>query len=103
MEPQSQSITTNEYLKNQNLVMLIRILALNLRCNWDALPWTQKSYGMVKQVFVRKFCKSGHSTKLAFEYIRQLKLYKHSDEVEVDGKVDLEFLKKIDPDYMIIG
>ena len=103
MEPQSQSIITNEYLKNQNFVMLIRILALNLRCNWDALPWAEKSYEMVKEIFVRKFCKSGHSADLAFEYIYQLKLYIRSDEVEVDEIVDLEFLKKIDPDYMIIG
>ena len=42
MEPQSQSNFTNEYLKRQNLVTLLRILALNLNCNWDALPWVQK-------------------------------------------------------------
>ena len=42
MEPQSQLIVTYEYLKSQNLVTLIRILVLNLNCNWDALPWVQK-------------------------------------------------------------
>ena len=75
MEPQSQSIVTYEYLKRQNLVTLIYILALNLNCNWDASPWAQKNYAMIKQIFVRKFCKSGYSTNLAFEYIRQLKLH----------------------------
>ena len=102
MEPQSQSIVTYEYLKRQNLVTLIYILALNLNCNWDASPWAQKNYAMIKQIFVRKFCKSGYSANLAFEYIHQLKLYIRSEEVEVDKIVDLEFLKKIDPDYMII-
>ena len=48
MEPQSQSIVTYEYLKKKNLVTLIRILALNLSCHWDALPWAQKKYGMIK-------------------------------------------------------
>ena len=75
MEPQSQSIVTYEYLKRQNLVTLIYILALNLNCNWDASPWAQKNYAMIKQIFVRKFCKSGYSTNLAFEYIHQLKLH----------------------------
>ena len=49
MEPQSQSIVTYNYLKKQNLVTLIHILALNWSCNWDALPWAQKNYGMVKK------------------------------------------------------
>ena len=57
---------------------------------------------MAKQIFLRKVCKSGHSTNLAFEYIHQIKLYIRSDEVEIDKIVDLEFLKKIDPDYVII-
>ena len=102
IEPQSQSIVTYEYLKRQNLVMLIRILASNLNCNWDALPWAQKNYAMIKQIFVRKICKSGYSAKLAFDYIHQLKLYIHSEAVEVDEIVDLEFLTKVNPDYMII-
>ena len=38
MEPQSQSVVNYEYLKRQNLVTLIHMLALNLNCNWDALP-----------------------------------------------------------------
>ena len=69
MEPQSQPIVTYEYLKRQNLVMLIRILASNLNCNWDALPWAQKNYAMIKQTFVRKICKSGYSAKLLIIYI----------------------------------
>ena len=102
MEPQSQLTVTYEYLKRQNLVMLIYILALNLNCNWDASPWAQRNYAMIKQIFVRKFCKSGYSTNLAFEYIHQLKLYICSEEVEVDEIVALEFLKKIDPHHLII-
>ena len=58
------------------------ILALNWNCNWDAL-------------------RSGYSANLVFEYIHQLKLYISSEEVEVDEIVDLEFLKKSRPDYMI--
>ena len=92
MEPQLQSIVTYEYLKNQNLVRLICILASNLRWNWDALPWAQKTYGMVKQIFFPKICKGGHSANLAFEYIHQVKLYIRSNKVEVDEIVDLEFL-----------
>ena len=103
MEPQSQSIVTFEYLKSQNLVILIHILALNLNCNSDALPWAQKNYAIIKQIFVRKFCKSGYSAHLAFDYIHQLKLYIPSEKFEVNAIVDLEFLKKIDPDYMIIN
>ena len=98
MEPQSQSIVTYEYLKRQNLVTLIYILIYN----WDASPWAQKNYAMIKQIFVRKFCKSGYSTNLAFEYIHQLKLYICSEEAEVDEIVALEFLKKIDPHHLII-
>ena len=50
MEPQSQSNFTNEYLKRQNLVTLLRILALNLNCNWDALPWVQKIISSLKRL-----------------------------------------------------
>ena len=57
IEPQSQSIVTYEYLKRQNLVTLIRILALNLNCNWDALPWAQKNYAMIKQILLERFAK----------------------------------------------
>ena len=57
---------------------------------------------MIKQIFVRKFYKSEYSADLAFEYIHQVKLYIRSEEVEVDEIVDLEFLKKINSDYMII-
>ena len=102
MEPQSHSVVNYEYLKRQNLVTLIHMLALNLNCNWDALPWAQKNYVVIKQIFVRKFCKSEYSANLAFEYIHQVKLYIRSEEVEVDEIVDLEFLKKINSDYMII-
>ena len=87
MEPQSQSILTYEYLKRQYLVTLIRI-KLHLGC----VTLGTKQLCNVKQIFVRKICKSGYSAKLAFEYIHQLKLYIRSEEVEVDEIVDLEFL-----------
>ena len=80
MEPQLQSIVTYKYLKNQNLVILICLLASNLCQDWNTFPWAHKTYGMAKQIFVPKFCKSGHSTNLAFEYIHQIKLYIRSDE-----------------------
>ena len=62
----------------------------------------QKNVWNGKQIFVRKFCESGLSADLVFEYIHQLKLYIRSDEVEGDEIIDLGFLKKIDPNYMII-
>ena len=84
------------------MVTLIRVITSNLRCNWEALPWAEKNYGMAKQIFTRKFCETGHSANLAFEFLYQIKLHICSDEVEVDEIIDLELLKKIDPDYMII-
>ena len=68
------------------------------------LPWAEKNFvaKTAKQILVRKYCTAGHSNNLAFEYIYQIKLYICSDDVEVDEIVDLTFLKKIDPDYMII-
>ena len=54
-----------------------------------------------KTNFARKFCKAEHSADLAFEYINQIKLYIRTNEVEVNEIVDLEFLRKIDPDYVI--
>ena len=71
-------------------------------CSWEALPWAEKIYGMAKQIFVSKICKAGHSTDLAFKYSYQIKLYIRSDEVEVDEIIDLELLKKVDLDYLII-
>ena len=79
MELQSQSIVTYNYLKKQTLVTLICILALNLACNWDALPWAQKKLWNGKKNFFFKFCKIGHSADLAFEYIYQIKLYIRSN------------------------
>ena len=92
MEYEPNSFVDYEFLKKQNLVRLIRIIATNLRCNWEALPWTEKIYDMAKQIFVSKICKAGHG----------IKLYICSDEVEFDETVDLGLLKKIDPNYMII-
>ena len=83
-------------------IMLIRIIATNLCCTWEALPWAEKIYGMAKKTFVSKICKAGHGANLAFKYIYQIKLYICSNEVEVDEIVHLELLNKIDPDYMII-
>ena len=101
-EYEPNSFNDYDFLKKQNLVTLIRVIASNLHCNWEALPWAEKNYGMAKQIFTRKFCETGHSADLAFEFIYQIKLHICSDEVEVDEIIDLELLKKIDPDYMII-
>ena len=102
MEYKPNSFNNYDFLKKQNLVRLICILASNVLCNWKALPWAEKNYGMAKQVFIWKICKAGHNANLAFEYIYQLKLYICKGQGEVDELVDLEFLKRIDPDYMII-
>ena len=91
MEYDPNSFNNYDFLKKQNLVRLIRILASNLRCNRKALPWGQKNYEMAKQIFVRKICKAGHSANLAFKYIYQLKLYICND----DEIVELELLKKL--------
>ena len=101
MEYKLNSFNNYDFLKKQNLVRLIRILASNLRFNQKALPWGEKNYGMAKHIFVRKICKAGHDVNLPFEYIYQLKIYIRSDEVEVDEIVNLEFFKRIDPDFMI--
>ena len=102
MECEPNSFIDHDFWKKQNLVRLIRIIVANLHCNWEALFWAEKNYGIAKQIFVWKICKTGYSTNLAFEYIYHIKLYIRSDEVEVDEIVDLELLKKIDPGYMVI-
>ena len=102
MEYELNSFVDYDFLKKQNLVRLIRIIATNLRCNWEALTWAEKIYGMAKQIFVQKICEAGDSVNLAFEHIYQIKLYIRSDEAKVDEMVNLELLKKLDPDYMII-
>ena len=61
MEYKPNSFVDYEIFFKKNLVTLIRVIASNLRCNWEALPWVEKTYGMAKQIFVRKFCKTGHS------------------------------------------
>ena len=66
------------------------------------MPWAEKTYSLAKQIFVHQICKAGHGANLAFEYIHQIKLCIRCSEVEVDEIVDIEFLKKIDPDYKII-
>ena len=66
------------------------------------MPWVENNHGITKQILVRKICKAGYSTNLAFQYIYQIKLFISIDEVEVDEIVDLELLKKIDPDYMVM-
>ena len=91
MEYKPNSFVDYEFKKKKkNLVRLFRIIATNLRCNQEALPWAEKIYGMVKQIFVSKICKTGHGANLAFKYIHQIKLYIHSSEVEIDEIVDLE-------------
>ena len=57
MEYEPNEIVDYDFLKKQNLVTLIRIIASSLRCNWEALPWAEKTYGIEKQIFVCKFVK----------------------------------------------
>ena len=52
MEYKPNSFNNYDFLKKQNLVRLICILASNVLCNWKALPWAEKNYGMAKQVFI---------------------------------------------------
>ena len=93
MEYKPNSFVEYDFFKKTKL-RLICIIAANLCCNWEALPWAEKIYGMAKQIFVSKICKAEHSADLAFEYSYQIKLYICSDEIEVDEIIDLQFLKK---------
>ena len=42
MEFEPNSFNSYDFLKKQNLVRLICILASNLCCKWKALPWAVK-------------------------------------------------------------
>ena len=93
-----------EFFERKNLVQLIWLIAENYASNWQQLPFTQKYYALARHVFVRKFCERGHSSCLAMDYMERIKLFykSNSDGNNIEEIVNLEFLQKIDADFMII-
>ena len=94
-----------KFFKQRNLIKLACIMAINYTSNWQALPFAQKYYGFGRQLFVKKICAAGHSSCLALTYIDNIKkLCKSYNDGAKNLKdiIDLEFLKYIDPDFMII-
>ena len=93
-----------EFFERKNLVQLIKLIAANYASNWQQLPFTQKYYGLARQVFVRKFCETGHSSCLAMDYVEIIKpLYKsNSAGKNIEEFFDLEFLQQIDLYFTII-
>ena len=102
MEP--MTALNKEYFKRKNLVELTRIIATNYTSNQQQLPFTQKHYGLARQVFVKKICETVQSYCLTFDYISSIKkFYKsNSGENELEEIIDLDFLEKIDLDFMIV-
>ena len=93
-----------EFFKRKNLVDLAHIIATNHASDWQVLPFAQKYYGLAKQIVVYKICVAGYSSSLAFDYIGKIKkFYKSNDgDINLEHVIDLELLKYIDPDFMII-
>ena len=93
-----------EFFKIKNLVEHIWIMATNYATNWQALPFSQKYYGFARQLFVKRICTTWHLSCLAFDYINRIKkFYKlNSGENNLEDVAELDFLKHIDPDFMII-
>ena len=52
MEP--MTLLDKEFFKRKNLVNLARIIASNYACDFQVLPFTQKYYGLARQIFVKK-------------------------------------------------
>ena len=77
-------------------------MATNFASNWQKLSFSQKYYGFTKQLFVKKVCPTGHASCLAFDCINRIKKFYKSNSGENDLEDDLDFLKYIDPDFMII-
>ena len=100
MEPMTPLDT--EFFQRKNLIDLVRIIVTNYVCDWEVLPFAQNYYGLAKQIFVKKICQTGHSACLAFEYINCIKKLHKSNYMELETIIDMEFLQKIDPDFMII-
>ena len=94
-----------EFFRQRNLIELPRIMATNYTSNWQALPFAQKYYGFARQLFVKKICAAGHWSCLALTYINNIKKFCKSyndGEKNLEDIIDSEFLKYIDPDFMII-
>ena len=101
MEPNTP--LTYEDFKWKNLVHLARLLAVNHSLNWDHLSFPEKYYGFARQLFVKFFCKSEQCCCFTYQYIEKLKKFKGSSENgDLEEIADLEFLRTIDPDYLII-
>ena len=68
------------------------------------MPLTQKYYRFAREVFVREFCESRHSSCSAMDYIKRMKLTYKSNCAgnNIEEIVNLDFLEKIDPEFMII-
>ena len=94
-----------KYFKQRNLIELACIVAANYMSNWQAWPFAQKYCGCARQLFVKKICAVGHSSYLALTCIDNIKKFCKScidGEKNLEDIIDLEFLKYIDPDFMII-
>ena len=100
MEPMAP--LDKEFFQRKSLIDLVRIIVTNYVCDWEVLPFAQNYYGLAKQIFVKKICQTGHSACLAFEYINCIKKLHKPNYMELETIIDMEFLQKIDPDFMII-
>ena len=73
MEP--MTLLDKEFFKRKNLVNLARIIASNYACDFQVLPFTQKYYGLARQIFVKKNYVARNSPCLALEYISKIKKF----------------------------
>ena len=64
-----------EFFKQKNLVELAHLISTNYASNWQALPFSQKYYGFLRQLFVKNVFPTGHSSCLAFDYITRIKRF----------------------------
>ena len=67
MEPMKPLV--KEFFQRKNLIDFVCIIAANYVCDWEVLPFAQKYFGLAKQIFVNKICRTGHSACFVFEYI----------------------------------
>ena len=77
MEPMTP--LDKEFFQRKNLIDLVRIIVTNYVCDWEV-----------------------HSACLALEYINCIKKLHKLNYMELETIIDMEFLQKIDPDFMII-
>ena len=89
-----------EFVKQNHFVQLAQFLANNYTINWKELPFVQKCYSFSRQIFVKTICATRDSACLAFDYINRIKTYYQNGNLE--DVVDLDFLRQIDFDFMIV-